>query len=67
MRRTRLIIALTTFAAVLLGSAAPALATGNGGQGFYGESTDPAVTATMFVVIIFFPVSSPSRRSSSPG
>jgi fatty acid desaturase len=56
MRRARILIALTTFAAVLLASAPAALAAANAGEGWYGETTDPAITNTMFLVIIFFPV-----------
>ena len=28
----------------------------NGGQGWFGQSTDPAITNTMFITIAFFPV-----------
>ena len=31
------------------------MARADGGQGFYGETTDKAITSTMFIVIAFFP------------
>ncbi len=55
MRRSRILIALTVFAGTLLASASPALAA-NGGAGWYGETTDKAVTMVMFATIAFFPV-----------
>lgn len=56
-RRARILIALSTFVGTLLASAAPALANmANGGQGWYGETTDKAVTMVMFATIAFFPV-----------
>lgn len=55
MRRARIVIALTVLAGTLL-TAAPALAVGNGGQGWWGESTDKDVTMVMFAVIVFFPL-----------
>jgi preprotein translocase subunit SecG len=56
MRRVRCLIALTTFAATFVVLAPAALAVGQGGQGWYGETTDPVITATMFMVIAFFPL-----------
>lgn len=32
-----------------------ALARANGGQGFYGETSDKTITYSMYLVIIFFP------------
>jgi hypothetical protein len=55
MRRSRILIALTTFVGTLLAFATPALAA-NGGQGWYGETTDKSVTMIMFATIGFFPV-----------
>lgn len=54
MRRARLIVGLTTFAFTLL-TFAPAALAANDGQGWYGETTDPAITKVMFMVIAFFP------------
>jgi hypothetical protein len=50
--------ALTTVAVVALTFAPTAFAgvRDNGGQGWYGETTDPVVTNMMFLVIAFFPV-----------
>ena len=58
MRRARILIALTSFSVLLLTFAPSALAgvRDNGGQGWYGESTDPVITNMMFIVIAFFPV-----------
>ncbi|HEY5188200.1 MAG TPA: hypothetical protein VII87_04135 [Solirubrobacteraceae bacterium] len=55
MRRTRFLLALTLFAGALLSAAPAAVARADGGQGFYGETTDKAITSTMFIVIAFFP------------
>jgi hypothetical protein len=55
MRRARLTIALTTFVGILLVFAPAALARDDGGQGWWGETTDPQITSTMFIVIAFFP------------
>jgi hypothetical protein len=55
MRRTRFMIALTMFILALLTIAPVAFARDDGGQGWYGESTDPEITSTMFIVIAFFP------------
>jgi UDP-N-acetylmuramyl pentapeptide phosphotransferase/UDP-N-acetylglucosamine-1-phosphate transferase len=56
MRRARLTSALLTVAVALLVLAPAASAHSGGGQGWYGETTDKAVTTTMFGVIIFFPL-----------
>jgi len=55
MRPSRILIALTTCVGTLLLSAAPALAA-NGGEGWFGETTDKSVTMVMFATIAFFPV-----------
>lgn len=55
MRRTRFMIALTMFIVVLLTLAPAAFARDDGGQGWYGETTDTNITSTMFIVIAFFP------------
>jgi hypothetical protein len=49
-------IALTMFVGSLLTWAPTALAHDNGGQGWWGESTDGQVTNVMFAVLIFFPL-----------
>jgi hypothetical protein len=54
-RRARLIIALTMCVGSLLTFAPAALAHADGGQGWWGESTDMNVTSVMFGVIAFFP------------
>jgi preprotein translocase subunit SecG len=56
MRRTRVLLALTLFTGTLLSVAPAASARADGGQGFYGETTDKAITITMFIVIGFIPV-----------
>ncbi len=56
MRRARIVIAFTVFAGALLTFAPAALARADGGEGFIGETTDPTITSTMFLVIAFFPV-----------
>jgi hypothetical protein len=53
--RARLVLAFSTVTVALLTAAPAALATGNDGQGWYGETTDKAITSAMFIVIIFFP------------
>jgi hypothetical protein len=55
MRRARFTIALTMFVGTLLTVAPAAMAHANGGQGWWGESTDLQVTNVMFIVIAFFP------------
>ncbi len=49
-------IALTLSAATLLAFAPAALGRDDGGQGFFGETTDTNITEAMFVVIAFFPI-----------
>ena len=53
--RRRFFIGLTTFAVALLTLAPDAFARYDGGQGWYGETTDPEITTAMFIVIAFFP------------
>jgi preprotein translocase subunit SecG len=55
MRRTRFMIALTMFIVALLTFAPGAFARDDGGQGWFGETTDQNITNTMFIVIAFFP------------
>ncbi len=55
MRRTRILTALLIVGVAVLATAAPALATASGGQGWYGETNDKTITDTMFIVIAFFP------------
>ncbi len=55
MRRARVLAALTTAATVLLTFVPVATAHDDGGQGWYGETSDPIITSTMFIVIAFFP------------
>ena len=48
--------ALLVLSVTLLTLAPNALASSNsGGQGWYGETTDPIITNAMFLVILFFP------------
>ena len=54
MKLRRLLTTLSLAAAVVLVSAAPALAN-MGGQGWYGETNDKTITNAMFGVIAFFP------------
>ncbi len=56
MRRARFVLALTMSAGTLLAIAPAALARADAGEGFYGETTDPVITSTMFIVIALFPV-----------
>ena len=54
--RTRFLFVLMSVGTVLLTAAPTALASAaNGGEGWYGETTDPVITSTMFIVIAFFP------------
>jgi hypothetical protein len=53
--RRRFFITLTTFVVALLTLAPDAFARYDGGQGWYGETTDPEITTAMFIVIAFFP------------
>jgi uncharacterized membrane protein YidH (DUF202 family) len=55
MRRARTITALLVFTVTMLALAPAALARDTGGQGWYGETTDPVITKTMFIAIAFFP------------
>ena len=57
MRRARFLAALTSFTVVVLVLAPSAMAgvRDHGGQGWYGETTDPVITNMMFIVIAFFP------------
>jgi hypothetical protein len=55
MRRARILATLTTVAMFLLVFAPVALARDDAGEGWYGETTDKAITNIMFLVIIFFP------------
>ncbi len=48
-------IALTMFAGTLLAFAPAAMARDDGGQGWWGETTDPQITSMMFILIAFFP------------
>ena len=56
MSRARTTTALLVFTVTMLTLAPAALARDTGGQGWYGETTDPVITKTMFIVIAFFPV-----------
>jgi preprotein translocase subunit SecG len=56
MRRTRFMIALTLFVGTLLTFAPAAFARADGGQGWYGETTDTNITDVMFITIAFFPL-----------
>lgn len=56
MRRARIMLALTVLAVTLLDAAPSASARADGGQGFYGETTDKSITNVMFITIAFFPV-----------
>jgi hypothetical protein len=56
MRRARIAAALCALLATLLVLAPEALAKANGGQGWYGETSDKTITYAMYIVIGFFPV-----------
>ena len=58
MRRARLLAAFTSFTVLVLAFAPAAMAgvRDHGGQGWYGETTDPVITNMMFITIAFFPV-----------
>ena len=54
--RTRIASALLTIGVTMLVLAPGALASSpSGGQGWYGETNDKAITNGMFLVILFFP------------
>jgi membrane protease YdiL (CAAX protease family) len=55
MRRARILSAVVSFGVALLVLAPDALAKANGGEGWYGETTDKGITYAMYLVIIFFP------------
>jgi hypothetical protein len=55
LTRARITMFLFSFAVTMLAFAPMALARADGGEGWYGESTDKAITNTMFIVIGFFP------------
>ena len=57
MRRARIATAILAFSLALFAFAPAALAASvsHGGEGWYGETTDTAITNAMFLVIIFFP------------
>jgi uncharacterized membrane protein len=56
MRRARFMIALTVFVGILLTFAPAAFAHADGGQGWWGESSDLQITNVMFATIVLFPV-----------
>jgi hypothetical protein len=53
--RARIMIAFTLFAGTLLTFAPAAVAHADGGQGWWGETTDSQITQVMFITIAFFP------------
>jgi hypothetical protein len=54
--RVRVATALLTVGVTFLTFAPAALAgVSHGGEGWYGETTDPVITTAMFLTIIFFP------------
>ncbi len=55
VRRARFMIALTTFGLLLLTFAPVALARDDGGEGWFGETTDQNITNVMFITLAFFP------------
>ena len=52
----RIMFMLIVASVALLTIAPAAFARDDGGEGWYGETTDKAITNVMFLVIIFFPV-----------
>jgi len=57
MRRTRILVVLLAFSAVLLALAPDAFASSSsGGQGWFGETNDTTITNAMFITIVFFPI-----------
>ena len=55
MRRARFTLVLTSVVVTWLTLAPAALARDDGGQGWFGESTDQNITNVMFITIAFFP------------
>ena len=49
-------LTLTTVVIGLLTFAPAAFARDDGGQGWYGETTDKQITTVMFITIAFFPI-----------
>jgi hypothetical protein len=56
MRRTRPILLIASALLALLLFAPAALAHTGDGEGWYGETSDSAITTVMFATIAFFPV-----------
>jgi peptidoglycan biosynthesis protein MviN/MurJ (putative lipid II flippase) len=54
MRRTRLLLALSTALTMLLVGAPSALAVTHNGEGIVGEPDDKTISLTMFAVMAFF-------------
>jgi hypothetical protein len=55
VRRTRFMLVLTMVMIGLLTFAPMAFARDDGGEGWYGETTDKEITTVMFITIAFFP------------
>jgi hypothetical protein len=55
MRRVRFMLILTSVVVTCLTLAPAAFARDDGGQGWFGETTDQNITNVMFVTIAFFP------------
>lgn len=55
MRRARLMLSLTIVIGALLTFAPAAFAQADGGEGWWGETTDKQITNVMFITIGFFP------------
>ncbi len=56
VRRARIMLLLTSVVVTWLTLAPAAFAREDGGQGWFGETTDQNVTNVMFVTIAFFPI-----------
>jgi hypothetical protein len=56
MRSTRFILLTAAMLVAALVLAPTAFAHAGGGQGWYGETDDQAITNVMFAVIAFFPI-----------
>ncbi len=54
LRRVCCLLVLTTVSLLL--TAPAALADSQGGQGFYGETSDKVIANAMFITIAFFPI-----------